>query len=155
RPIAGATVRLYYQYRQWGAISGRDEHKVQTDDQGRYVLRSVPRTTHERDVTKVAVVVYKDGYAGQDTNPLEFRPGEDGNQAVTPIRLNPGLSLSGRVADPEGQPVVGAQIEAVGSWAQNAHSYRSGTDGHFTIPNLASGVARVALTFGRLTASGT
>src|SRR5262249_29438369 len=70
------------------------------------------------------------------------------------IRLIPGIALSGRVVDLEGRPVVGAQIQAVGGWAQYANSYRSGTDGRFTIPNLGPGVVRVALTFGQLIASG-
>jgi RNA polymerase sigma factor (sigma-70 family) len=153
RPIAGATVTLYYQYRQWGAISSREEHKVRTDVQGRFVLHSVPRKTHEGDATKLAVVVYKDGYAGHDTATFAFKPGNDGNEAIDPIRLSPGLSMSGRVVDPEGRPVVGAQIQAVGGWAQYASSYRSGTDGRFAIPNLGSGVVRVALTFGKLSAS--
>ena len=36
RPIAGATVTIYLRVPSGGAISGRDEHKVRTDAQGRY-----------------------------------------------------------------------------------------------------------------------
>jgi hypothetical protein len=154
RPVAGAKVTIYFAYRQWGAISGRDEHKVQTDAQGRFVLRSVPRTSYEGDPCKLSVVVYKDGYAGVDTDTFAFKPGDDGNQAVEPIRLHPGLSLSGRVIDPEGRPVVGAQIRTAGSWAQSANTHRSGPDGRFTIPNLGRGVVPAGFTFGKLDASG-
>ncbi len=107
RPIAGATVTLYCQYRSWGSISGRDEHKVRTDARGRYVLPSVARRSYEGDRPKLSVVVYKEGYAGTDTDTFEFQPGDDGTQAVDPIRLRPGLSLTGKVVDPDGRPAVG------------------------------------------------
>ena len=72
-----------------------------------------------------------------------------------PIRLNPGLSLTGRVVDPEGRPVVGALIEPAGTWAESANSHRSGPDGRFTIPNLGRGIVRVNFTFGNLDVAGT
>ena len=76
RPIAGATVTIYYQYRQGGAISGRDEHmRSGTDAQGRFVLRSIPRNRTRAAPCKLSVVVYKDGYAGVDTDVFEFKPG--------------------------------------------------------------------------------
>jgi RNA polymerase sigma factor (sigma-70 family) len=153
RPIAGANIALYYAYRDWGTISGREEHKVRTDAQGRFVLRSVPKR-QEGDPTRFSVVAYKDGYAGADTTTLVFQPGENGTQTVDPIPLHPGFSLNGRVVDPDGRPVVGAQVQAVEGWAQYANSYRSGPDGRFTIPNLGQGVIRAHFTFGPLIASG-
>jgi hypothetical protein len=153
-PIAGANVTLYYQHREGGAISGHQEHKVRTDAQGRFVLRSVPRRSFQGDITKLAVVVYEDGYAGVDTGTFEFSPGDDGIQEIEPIRLNAALSLSGRVVDPEGLPVVGAQIWTAGSWSEAVSTYRSGPDGRFTVPNLGRGVVRVGFTLGPLTASG-
>jgi hypothetical protein len=100
-------------------------------------------------------VVYKDGYAGGDTNVFEFKPGPDGTQVVGPVRLNPGFSLTGRVVDPEGRPVVGASIQPIGTWAEYANSRRSGPDGRFTIPNLGRGTIRVAFTFGHLDVAAT
>ena len=155
RPIAGATVTIYFQHRQGGAISARDEHTVRSDAQGRFVLRSIPRTSREDDSRKLSVVVYKDGYAGGDTDVFEFKPDPDGTQVVGPIRLNPGFSLIGRVVDPEGRPVVGALIEPTGTWAESANSHRSGPDGLFTIPNLGGGTIRVNFTFGNLHVAGT
>ncbi len=158
RPIADANVTIYFAFRQGGAISAQDEHRVRTDAQGRYVLRSVPRKSSEGDPTKLSVVVYKDGYAGVDsrlTGVIEranvFQPGDDGTQVVESIRLQPGISLSGTVLDVEGRPVVGALVETAGSWSQGNRSYRSGPNGRFTIPNLSKGVIRIAFTFGKLT----
>ncbi len=98
--------------------------------------------------------MYKDGYAGVETQTFEFRPGNDGNHALDPIRLGPGLSLTGRVVDPEGRPVVGAQIRVTGSWAEAANTHRSGPEGRFTIPDLGRGVARVWCTFRALQGGG-
>jgi RNA polymerase sigma factor (sigma-70 family) len=153
-PVAGATVTLYCQYRSWGAISGRDEHKVRTDVRGRYLLPSVARRSYEGDRPKLSVVVYKEGYAGADTDRFEFQPGDDSKQTVAPIRLRPGLSLSGKVVDPDGRPLVGAQIDVIGTWAEMANTHRSGPEGRFTIPDLGRGVARIWCTFGPLEGGG-
>jgi RNA polymerase sigma factor (sigma-70 family) len=154
RPVASATVTLYSQYRQWGSISGRADHKVRSDAQGRFVLPSVAKRNYEGDRPRLSVIVYKDGYAGVDTDTFEFKPGDDGTQTVDPIRLGPGLSLHGKVVDPEGRPVVGAEIDITGGWAKMANTHRSGPEGRFTIPDLGRGVASVWCRFGTLQGGG-
>ncbi len=153
-PVADAHVTISYAYRQGGAMSGQPEHRVRSDARGRYVLRAIPLQSYEGDPTKLSLVVYKDGYAGVDSGIRVFQPGADGTQVVDPIRLQPGTSLSGIVVDPNGLPVVGAEIRPTGSWAQSAWTYRSGPDGRFTIPNLRKGVVFVDITFGKLTGAG-
>jgi thiol-disulfide isomerase/thioredoxin/protocatechuate 3,4-dioxygenase beta subunit len=154
RPVADAAIRVFFTYRQWGAMSGRSEHAVRTDAAGRYVLRSLPRRSYEGDPSKLTLVVCKDGYAGEDSGPFVFQPGGDGTQVADPVRLKPGISLSGKVVDPDGRPVVGAWISPAGTWSQGARTHRSGPDGRFTIPNLKPGVLFISFTFGKLIASG-
>ena len=154
RPVAGANVTIFYMYRQWGAMSGSKEHRVRTDAQGHYLLPDVPRKSYEGDPAKLSVIVYKDGYAGVDSDTFVFQPGADGVQTIAPIRLGQAYSLSGRVMDPEGRPMVGVQIRTAGSWAEATSTYRSGPDGRFTVPNLGRGVVKAGFTFGQLSASG-
>ncbi len=149
RPIVGATVTLYYQNPDGsGQISSREDHTVRTDERGDFILRNVPRKSDGGGEFRPTVVVYRSGYAGMDTGPFAFRPGADGVQSVGPIRLDPGVTLKGRVVDPDGRPIVGASIEVFQGWAQAANSYRSGPDGGFAIPDLKLGTARVNFTFG-------
>jgi RNA polymerase sigma factor (sigma-70 family) len=153
RPVSDASVTIFYSFREGrGTISDKKEHHVRTDAQGRYVLPSIPRQSHEGDPTKLVLVVYKDGFAGFDSPEFLFRPDKDGTQAATPVRLEPGLSVSGTVVDPDGRPVAGALIWARGGWATGARTYRSGADGRFTIPGLSKGVIPISFTFGKLTA---
>jgi RNA polymerase sigma factor (sigma-70 family) len=149
RPIADANVAIDFSLGQ--SLSARDEHRVRTNAEGRYALHSVPRLSDNGDPTKVSLVVYKDGFAGIDSQPFVFRPGGDGTQVAETLRLSPGASLSGTVVGPEDQPVVGALIETARGWSQGTRSYRSGPNGRFTIPNLSKGVIKIAFTFGKLT----
>jgi RNA polymerase sigma factor (sigma-70 family) len=153
-PIGGASVTIFYYFRQGGTISDRPIHHVQTDGQGRYAIPSIPRETHEGDLTKVSVVAFKPGYAGVDTQPFFFRRGGNGTQVVEPIRLQPGISVSGTVVDPDGRPAAGAEIRCNASWGSGAWTYRSGADGRFTIPDVSKGVLPLAVNFGKLTADG-
>jgi thiol-disulfide isomerase/thioredoxin len=154
RPVRDANVTIFYNFRQTGTVSDRNEHRVRTNAQGGYVLPSIPRQSHEGDPTKLSLVVYKDGYAGFDSPQFSFRPENDGAQVADTIRLQPGLSVSGIVVDPDGRPVAGALIWARNNWATGIRSYRSGADGRFTIPGLSKGVIPISFTFGKLTTGG-
>ena len=154
RPVSDANVTIFYSFRQGGTISDRPEHRVRTDARGHYVIPSVPRESHEGDLTKLTLVVYKQGYAGFDSPPFFFRRGGNGTQVVDPIRLQPGISVRGTVVDPDGRPVAGAEIRATEGWATAACTYKSGADGRFTIPDLSKGAIPISFTFGKLTATG-
>ncbi len=153
RPVNDANVTIFFSFRQGGTISDRDEHHVRTDAQGRYAIPAIPRESYEGDVTKLTLVVYKDGYAGFDSPEFNFRRGGDGTQVVAPIRLQPGLAVSGTVVDPEGRPVAGAEIWSMKGWATGMRKYRSGPGGKFTIPDLTKGVTPISFTFGKLSAN--
>lgn len=154
RPIAGANVAICFMEGQGGSISVEKEHAVRTDAQGRYVVQAIPRQWPEGKPTKLRVIVYKDGYVGVESEPCVFQPGDNGTQVGDPIRLEPGVSLSGTVVDPEGRPVVGASVEVAGSWSQGTRTYKTGPAGRFTVPNLNKGVTQLAFRFGTLVASG-
>lgn len=154
RPFADANVAVCFTSRQGASvISVRDENAVQTDARGQYVLRAIPRQSHEREQTKLCVIVYKDGYAGVDSKPFLFQPGDNGAQVRDPIRLKPGVSLSGSVIDAEGRPVVGATIHIAGGWSQGTRTYKTGPAGRFTVSNLDEGVVHVVFQFGTLVVS--
>jgi len=135
-------------------MSPKKEHAVRTDSQGRYVVQAIPRQWPEGKPTKLRVIVYKDGFVGVDSQPIVVQPGDRVTQVGDPIRLEPGVSLSGRVVDPEGRPVVGASVEVAEGFPQGIRTYKTGPAGRFTVPNLDKGVTQLAFRFGTLVASG-
>ncbi len=154
RPVADAHVTIFYQFRQWGSMSDRDEHWVRTDVNGKYTIPSVPRKSYEGDLTKLSVVVYKPGFVGVDSPVLGFWPGDKGVHVVGPLRLEPGVALAGTVVDPDSQPLEGVEIRAMGCWAMGAQTYRSGPDGRFVIPHVNKGVVPISFNLGALAAGG-
>jgi hypothetical protein len=57
---------------------------------------------------------------------------EAGSSARITLRIGSAASISGRVLDPEGQQVAGAQVEATGPGHQREHT-KSGNDGSFSL----------------------
>ena len=97
----------------------------------------------------------KDGYAGVNSPPVELPPGtDDSPRVLDPVRLAPGVSLSGtgrRPAGPAGRRGVG-QIR--GSYALRAQSVRTDEQGHFRVPNLPKGLVSLYFEYGPLFAMG-
>ncbi len=154
RPVADAHVTIFYQFRDWGSMSDRDEHRVRTDTHGKYTIPSVPRKSYEGDLTRLSVVVYKAGFVGVDSPVMGFWPGDKGIQVMAPLRLEPGIPLGGTVVDPDGRPVAGAEIRVMGCWATGAQTYRSSADGRFLIPHVNKGVVPISINCGPLSANG-
>jgi RNA polymerase sigma factor (sigma-70 family) len=154
RPVADAQVIIFYQFRDWGSMSDREEHWVRTDTQGKYTIPSVPRKSYEGDPTRLSVVVYKAGFVGVDSPVLRFWPGDKGVHVIAPLRLEPGIPFKGTVVDPDRQPVVGAEIRVMDCWATGAQTYRSGADGRFLIPHVNKGVIPISINWGPLSANG-
>ncbi len=156
RPIADAKVALGFGEASKGsAMSGDPEHAVITDARGEYTIRSVPRRDPGGKPRKVFVVVTKDGHAGVDSPPIELPLGaDDSPRVLDPIRLAPGVSLSGRVVDPQGRPVAGAWVDVRGSYALRAQSVRTDGEGRFRVPNLPKGLVDLYFEYGPLFAMG-
>ncbi len=100
---------------------------------------------------KAFVVVTKDGYAGVDSQSITL-PSNDGDKppALEPLRLEPGMSLSGTVVDPAGRPAIGVWVEVRGSYALGQQSSRTDEKGHFRVKNLPNGVVNLYFEFGKL-----
>ena len=156
RPIAGAKVALGFGEPSKGsAMSGDPEHTVTTDARGDYLIRSVPRRDPDGKPRNVFVVATKEGYAGNDSPSIALPPGtDDSPRVLDPVRLAPGVSLSGRVVDPQGRPVVGAWVEIRGSYALRAQSVRTDEQGRFRVPNLPKGLVSLYFEYGPLYAMG-
>ena len=101
------------------------------------------------------MVVTKDGYAGVDSQPFGIQAGDVGvPQVIAPIRLSPGVSLSGNVVDPHDQPVTGAWVTLQDSYSQGSQFTRTDEKGHFTVRNLPKGMIRISFSYGPLAATG-
>ncbi len=154
-PLEGVLVALVYHSGQGSGMSGEDEH-VKTDKEGRFLFPSILRMDFDNKPIRLSLRVTKDGYAGIDSRTFLFQPGEaDVPQAAETVRLEPGVSLSGRVLDDSGSPVAGAWISPGSAYALRALSTRTDEDGRFTIRNLPKDLIRLSCQYGKLAAEGT
>jgi RNA polymerase sigma factor (sigma-70 family) len=156
RAIAGAKVALGFGESSRGsAMSGEPAHTVTTDARGDYTIRSIPRRDPDGNPRKVFVVATKDDYAGVDTPSITLPTGIDDSPLVLdPIRLAPGVSLSGTVVDPQGRPVAGAWVDVRGAYALHDQRGRTDEKGHFRVPNLPKGLVSLYFEYGPLFAMG-
>ena len=149
KPIEGARVALSF-HEKGGSAMGGDRQKATTDAEGRYVLRSIPREGPRGEPVRIAVVVTKDGYAGVDSSPFPFRPGDGSPQVADDVRLEKGVSLRGVVVDPDGRPAIGVWVSPDNSYALRGQFTRTDENGRFTVRNLPKGMVRLSFTLGNL-----
>jgi thiol-disulfide isomerase/thioredoxin len=142
-PLAGARVSLAPP-----GISAEPDvfgHSATTDPRGHYRLRDIPRRAMDGSPIVVRLSVTKEGYAGIQA-PVSLAEGDaDRPQVVDPIRLEPGVSLSGVVLDHRGRVVPGARVQSLQrslrvSSAGPPHATKTDENGRFTIPGLRRGV---------------
>jgi protocatechuate 3,4-dioxygenase beta subunit len=88
------------------------------------------------DEGEYAVSVSRDGYARKIVASLEVK-GPDETK-WPPIVLSAGMAVAGAVRNPQGQPVIGAQIFAIGENAGRPLDASSDGDGRFRIGGLAA-----------------
>jgi protocatechuate 3,4-dioxygenase beta subunit len=107
RPIVNAIVT------RWGHFPVEQPDAVLTDRDGRFVITGVPAGPCLLAATKSR---YFEGSFGArrpraHPEPLELKDGE--RRSDIDIRLWPHASISGRVVDEAGEPVVGVQVSAI------------------------------------------
>ena len=163
RPVEGARIALLV---SWG--NGRKRRGVTwcagttgwtTNAQGEYLIRSVPRRSLDGSPVSVNVIVAGDGFAGSESAEFPFAPGAEGKpQTAETIRLEPGVSISGMVADHQGRPAVGAWVSPdrltrrSNGWADRVQGTRTDENGRFTIRDIPRGVTQISVAYGKLSA---
>ena len=152
QPIARAKVALAFGDASSGsAMSGDPAHLVTTDTRGEFIIGSIPRWSVDGKSMKAFVVATKDGYAGVDSPSITLPPNNDGKPpALDAIRLEPGMSVSGTVIDPEGRPAVGVWVEVRGGYALREQFARTDEKGQFRVNNLPKGVVSLYFEYGKL-----
>ena len=132
-------------------MSGDPAHLVTTDTRGEFIIGSIPRWSVDGKSMKAFVVATKDGYAGVDSPSITLPPNNDGKPpALDAIRLEPGMSVSGTVIDPEGRPAVGVWVEVRGGYALREQFARTDEKGQFRVNNLPKGVVSLYFEYGKL-----
>ena len=96
--------------------------------------------------SKFQIVVVKKGYAGFVSPPLTLKEGTTEKfEVVDPIRLEPGVTISGIVVDHRGHPVAGARVRTNrpvphAGLAENIPTVRADENGRFTMHDLQPGM---------------
>jgi thiol-disulfide isomerase/thioredoxin len=103
--------------------------------------------------TKVSLVVTKDGYGGHDTEPQTIDFAQNGTVDFGAIKLAPAATIAIRVVGPNGEPLAGAVVEPLASYAARTEIARTDESGKCVLKNLAPGIEKVAARFGKLAVS--
>jgi RNA polymerase sigma factor (sigma-70 family) len=159
QPIDGVRVALAFHMREGnrggGVFPDDKEHEVTTDRNGQFLIDAIPRLDVTEKPTSLSLVVRKEGFASVQSPVFSFQPGKGQSPHVLdPIRLEPGVSLSGTVVDPDGQPAEGVWIEPSGGFALRSEFTRTDAAGRFTVRNLPKGLVDLSFEYGSLWASG-
>ncbi len=159
RPIEGVRVATAFHIREGnrggGVFPDDKEHEATTGLSGQFLIRAIPRNDVSGGPTSLSLVVRKDGFANLQTPVFSFKPGPgDSPQELDPIRLEPGVSLSGRVVDPHGLPAEGVWVTPSGGFALRNLFTRTDAAGKFTVRNLPKGLIELGFEYGSSWASG-
>jgi RNA polymerase sigma factor (sigma-70 family) len=157
KPLAGALVALIQVDEEHGSsgMSAQDQHSAETDAQGHFRLRSIPRAGSTGKPVTIGLAITKEGYVGVDTKRVHFQPGASNpSQVAETVTLAPGVSVSGTVVDPQGKPLAGVWIEPGGSFAIGSRFTKTDDAGRFTVRDLPTGMVPFSFHYGKLMAQG-
>jgi RNA polymerase sigma factor (sigma-70 family) len=159
RPIDGVLVSPAFHIHEGGRGGGvfpdDAENRAVTDQNGKFLIRGIRCPVLYGRRTTFSLVVRKEGYASLETPEFSAQPGKaDALRVLDPIRLEPAVSLTGTVVDPEGRPAAGVWVTPLGSFGLRGQSTRTDTEGKFTVRNLPKGLIEVAFQYGPLEAAG-
>lgn len=128
--ISDARIRIMLQASNWGASLRRGT--TETDSEGLFVFRGMP-VDNRYSVNAVA-----DGYGEMDidvqTTDLEATQ-LDLESITLPAAT---MSITGRVVDEQGDPVVNAQVESSGEGQADVDT-KTDAEGHFTLDGICAG----------------
>jgi uncharacterized GH25 family protein len=134
-PVPGLTVRL----------RARGDHRATTGPDGRYVLDDVPPGTWSILVTGAGWASAGLGLAQrQGWNPLLVEV-LDGSVVTRDLAVEPAGRVTGRVLDPDGQMVSGAEVWLFPAWDRGGSGHmpsqlmRTAADGQFTFDGVPVG----------------
>jgi thiol-disulfide isomerase/thioredoxin len=153
RPLADAAVTLGSGNEHGSAMS---HYHARTDKSGRFTIPAVVKALYSRRGQQLFVVARHDGFAGAETDMRSLSAdADDAPFEIGTITLHHGHEVRLRVADADGQPVLGAWVEPVGNYAARAQFARTNADGVCTLRNLSAGIQKVDIRFGDRYASTT
>lgn len=121
-PLSDAYVRLLGEQDPFAPFIS-----AHSDEEGRYRLQGVAPGLHSFEANH--------GEYQRAVRDLEVQPGDN----RLDFRLTQGLSVEGRVLDPEGKPVDGAHVYLQSSDGIDAMALESAGDGAFRFPSVAAG----------------
>lgn len=101
-PLADAEVRLFEAY----AHSQKLHSRTRTDRDGKYAFKDIPQEKYKEGMAWYAIAVSANSFASR----IVYVPQRQSEPFHLELELPVPASLRGRVVDPEGQPVEGAEI---------------------------------------------
>ncbi len=142
-PVAGATVHLMGENRpgESGVVVPRVNGNAKTDDQGKWTVNTMPANLPKQMWYNIdGPNLYNDNVYKQmpDMKELKLR--------TAVITVHHAIAIKGKVVDPDGKPVAGAQVAAGDEgWWGARHKAKTTTDGTFTMKGMKPGVTALTV----------
>jgi thiol-disulfide isomerase/thioredoxin len=134
-----------------GSDTGSGDTRIfaTTDERGRFELDAPIQDSKQKHW--VNLVVTKEGYASFDSRHFDIPQKASDAIDCGKLTLPPACSVPVRTVDENDQPLAGAVVEPMGSYAQRRQAIRTDEQGLGVLHNLPAGVIRLHAMFGPLT----
>jgi RNA polymerase sigma factor (sigma-70 family) len=151
KPIANALITLAYLLDTAGPhLSENLRPQTKTDSQGNYRFSAIECLFSAKKPGTVRLSASREGFASIESAPFQLEPPVERPQNAGLIRLASGMSITGVVKDPQGNPVFGALVAATKSETLVGQPTKSDEAGHFTVRDLPAGLVSLHFSFGPL-----
>lgn len=147
QPIAKTHIAVALNQKSGGGYL--TQHHAVSAENGTFTVEAIPAAETATGTTQYSLVVTKKGYAGIDTKPVDFVAGPN---TADPIRMQRGHTLGLLVVDPDGEPVNGAWVEPINSYADRRQFAKTDARGRCRVHDLSKGVTTLLVTYGDLLA---
>ncbi|MDR3620524.1 MAG: sigma-70 family RNA polymerase sigma factor [Paludisphaera borealis] len=159
RPIEGVRVGLRVHIESASGLSSslglllHNELQEKTDRDGRFRINGLTNKNGSDKSRGYSLALWKKGLASLDSPKFTFQPGPgDSPHELAPIHMEPGVSLSGIVVDPDGKPVESAWVRPIDGFAIGQLFTKTDASGEFVLDDLPKSFVNLQVQYGSLAA---
>jgi uncharacterized GH25 family protein len=129
KPVEGAKIltQISLRYGKYMSYENVEKDAILSDATGRFKVENLPSG-------EIVIFAEKEGYAKSKQESISINPGEKKNGLI--LQLQKASFLSGKITDPEGNPLSNVSIFASSSNMNSSGNDQSDAKGNYRIENL-------------------